>query len=134
MGWSTELFCNISFHKQTYNSKYEVEAEIENLKECIKTAENRIRNLVMITEPNKFVPEECDPISYLTDEFEEQLELIREYEIELYKHELLLYNWDACHNEEGLAISPPKDMKWDTAYLEGDFVKSVDSPGDNLLE
>ena len=25
MSWSTELFCNISYNRETFNSKYEVE-------------------------------------------------------------------------------------------------------------
>ena len=31
MGWSTELFCNISYNRKTFNSKIEVEDEISDL-------------------------------------------------------------------------------------------------------
>lgn len=128
MSWSSELFCNISFNRQTYNSKYEVESAIEDLKVYIRNAENKIRNLVMITEPNKYTPEDYDPITYLTGEFEEALELIKEYEIDLYKLNLLLDNWDTCHDENGLAINHPDNISWNSAFLDGDFIKSEKHP------
>lgn len=131
MGWSSELFCNVSFNKEAFNSKYEVANRIEENELSIRYAEERIKNLVMITEPKKFIDEEYDPISYLSNECKEELEIIKDYAIENYKLSLLLENWDNCHNEEGLAIDPPETVKWNTAYFTGDFVKSVKYPNIN---
>ena len=36
MGWSTELFCNISFNRKTYNSLSEVESDIEETKDILQ--------------------------------------------------------------------------------------------------
>ena len=44
--------------------------------------------------------------------------------------ELLLENWDKCHNEEGLAIPPPDDMEYDTAYLDGDYIETTKNKED----
>lgn len=130
MGWSTNLFCNISFNKETFNSKFEVEDKIIETKQYIQTCKSILRDLVIITEPNKmFNPIEDESIYYrITDEFESQFNLLKDYYIELYKLELLLDNWDNCHNKNGLAINSPNNIKWDTAYLNGDFIHTVENP------
>lgn len=126
MGWTTDLFCNITFHKETYNSKYEVESEIEELSHSIKDNEEYLKKLVFITEPNKFFPD--DTFYSIDSAVKDTLEILQEDYIKKYKLELLLDNWEMCHTEDGLAIDPPDDMGYDTAYLSGDFVKSVKHP------
>lgn len=128
MGWTTDLFCNITFHKETYNSKYEVESEIEELNHSIKNNEEYLKKLVFITEPNKFFPD--DTFYSIDSAVKDTLEILQEDYIKKYKLELLLDNWEMCHTEDGLAIDPPEDMGYDTAYLSGDFVKSVKHPID----
>lgn len=128
MGWSTNLFCNIEFYKKTYNSKYEVEREIEEEKETLQTAKDTIRNLAIMTEPNKFCPEEYDILAWIRSEVNDNLELIEECNWTLCRLYYLLENWDACHNEEGLAIDPPDNIKWNTAFLDGDFIRTVKNP------
>ena len=125
MGWSTELFCNISFNRKTFNSKYEVEEELEDTKKYLETAKSRLRNIAMITEPKKFCDDDDDPICWLDNEITNTLELIEEYTIDIFKLRRLLENWEQCHNKEGLAIDPPS---YDVAYLCGDFVKSEKYP------
>ena len=125
MGWSTELFCNISFNRKTFNSKYEVEEELEDTKKYLETAKSRLRNIAMITEPKKFCDDDDDPIYWLDNEITNTLELIEEYTIDIFKLERLLENWEQCHNKEGLAIDPPS---YGIAYLCGDFVKSEKYP------
>lgn len=124
MGWSTNLFCNIEFNRQTYNTRNEVLDRIEEVKQCLKTTEDYLRSLVLITEPNKFCTEDCDPLNWLNVEFQENIKLYEEYIIELYKLDLLLNNWDACHNKEGLAINTPKGVNYGSAFLNGDFIKN----------
>ena len=48
--------------------------------------------------------------------------------IEGWKRSVLLENWDNCHTKEGLAIYPPDNVDWKTAYLHGDFVHSTKYP------
>lgn len=135
MGWSTELFCNITFNRETFNSKYEVEDKIKELDECIKVSANTIRDLVIMTEPDKMfkATEETDTYSALINEYETQMGLLEDYIIEKHMLSILLDKWDECHNKDGLAIDPPDNIHWNTAYLSGDFVKSVKYPTDKSI-
>lgn len=127
MGWSTELFCNISFNRKSYNSLYEVESDIDELKKEIGTCKDSLQSLVFMTEPDKFYnKEEYDSaLSWVRSEYDNNMSLLEELQYELFKLEYLRDNWKNCHNDEGLAIPTPDDIKWDTAYLEGDFVRTT---------
>lgn len=130
MSWSTELFCNLSFNRETFNSKFEVKDKIEELDKYINTCKKELRDMALMTEPAKFMgkEDESDPYSFVTSKVEDSLELLEEYTIERYKLCVLLDNWENCHNEDGLAIYPPDGIEWNTAYLHGDFVKSTKYP------
>lgn len=130
MGWATNLFCDITFYKQTYNSKYEVESKIEELNESIKYNEEYLKKLAFITEPGKFFNNEENVFFAIDSAVREALEILEEDYIEKYKLTLLLDNWDMCHTKEGLAIDPPDNIGYDTAYLSGDFIKSVKYPNE----
>lgn len=131
MSWSTELFCNISFKRESFNSIHEVQNRIDELERMISNIKSYIKNLVMITEPKKFIDDEYDPVVYFTNECEAQFEELKEYTIELFKLNILLNEWSNCHNEKGLAIYPPENIDSDTAYLCGDFVRSTKFPDIN---
>lgn len=133
MGWYTELFCNITFNKETYNTKEEVLDRIDDLNRYIATCKSELRDLVVMTEPSKFSEKDEDPYCWLINTFNNNLELLEEYTIELYKLNLLLSNWDACHTNEGLAIDPPEGIHYDSAFLSGDFVNSVKYPDNKTL-
>lgn len=130
MGWQTDLFCNITFDRETYNNLYEVEDRISELERYVNTCKKEIRNLAIMTEPEKFYNKEDynSPYDFVNKTVEDNLELIEEYSVELYKLYMLRDCWDKCHNDKGLAISPPKGINWDSAYLDGDFIKTVDYP------
>lgn len=133
MGWCTDLFCNINFHKETYNSFYEVTSKIEEIERLIKVCKNTLRKLAYMTEPDKFYDKEdySNADAYITGELFDSLECLEEYYRDLFKLEYLRDNWDACHTKSGLAIDPPEGINYDTAYLRGDFVKSVKYPDAN---
>lgn len=135
MSWSTELFCNISYNRETFNSKYEVEDKLNTVNRYINDCKKVLRDLAIMTEPNKFFNDnpDSDPYNQITINFEDTIELLEEYYIEKYKLLLLLDNWENCHNKEGLAIYPPNNIDWNTAYLHGDFVKSTKYPTDKDL-
>ena len=135
MSWSTELFCNISYNRETFNSKYEVEDKLNTVNKYINDCKKVLRDLAIMTEPNKFFNDNPDSDLYnqITINFEDTIELLEEYYIEKYKLLLLLDNWENCHNKEGLAIYPPDNIDWNTAYLHGDFVKSTKYPTDKDL-
>ena len=134
MGWVTDLFCNIVFNRKTYNSKYEVESDFEELDKLINATVRRLTDLAIMTEPNKFFTDpDLDILSSISTEVRDQLEELEEYYIERYKLSLLLEYWDDCHNEDGLAINPPDNIDWKTAYLDGDFVKTVKRPNEEII-
>lgn len=129
MGWCTDLFCNINFHKKTYNSKYEVNSEIDDLNKMISYLEKKIHALALMTEPNKFFndPDE-DIMQRIINDVDDYLEELKENCIERFKLYLLLDNWETCHNKDGLAIDPPEGIKYDSAFLSGDFIHSEKYP------
>lgn len=135
MSWSTELFCNISYNRETFNSKYEVEDKLNTVNKYINDCKKVLRDLAIMTEPNKFFNDnpDSDPYNQITINFEDTIELLEEYYIEKYKLLLLLDNWENCHNKEDLAIYLPDNIDWNTAYLHGDFVKSTKYPTDKDL-
>lgn len=129
MGWQTDLFCNVSFNRKTYNSLYEVESDLEEIQKCIATCEEELRDMAIMTEPEKMYNKEdyCSPYDFVHQTVHNNLELLREYYVDEYKLYLLKDNWDACHDGVGLAI-PPKDLEYDAAFLDGDFIKTIDNP------
>ena len=108
----------------------EVEDEISDLDKCIESCKKVLRDMALMTEPTKFMDKDSDtnPYYFVTEQVEDNLELLEEYTIERYKLSVLLDNWDNCHNKEGLAIYPPDNVDRNTAYLHGDFVKSTKYP------
>lgn len=125
MGWATYLTTTIEYYKETYKTKYQVEEEIEICKSIIGRCKKDLYSYAIMTEPQKFCPEENDPLIWISNEVEDNLQLLEEETIKLYKLELLLEEWDKCHNEEGKAIKSKDDKLLDKSYLDGDFIEAV---------
>ena len=135
MGWSTELFCNISFNRKTYNSLGEVESDIEETKDILQRYKDKIKAYAVMTEPDKMIKFDDESydnlLSQVNDEVSDMLEEMEEYYYELIKLEYLRDNWDNCHTKEGLAINAPEEITWETAYLDGDFIKGTKNNNQN---
>lgn len=135
MGWSTELFCNISFNRKTYNSLGEVESDIEEMKDILQRYKDKIKAYAVMTEPDKMIKFDDESydnlLSQVNDEVSDMLEEMEEYHYELIKLEYLRDNWDNCHTKEGLAINAPEGITWETAYLDGDFIKGTKNNNQN---
>lgn len=125
MGWTTCLMYTMKFYKETYKTKYEVEQEIEESKRIIEVYEKDLQSFGIMTEPQKFCPEEKDPIIWVRNEIEDNIQVIKEETIKLYKLETLLENWDKCHDDKGNAIVPKDKGLWDKVYMDGDFIDTV---------
>lgn len=123
MGWTTDLWTNIEFNKQTYNAVEEVHSELNNTNETIDFYEHELKALALITEPKKYCDKDDDPISFIINRFNDNLEELRNLYVERFKLSLLLDSWDRCHDERGFAIAPPKGIDWRTAFLDGDFIE-----------
>lgn len=141
MGWGITLYPQIYYSKVNFRTKYDVESEIEDIKKSIKMLENRLLALVMTTEPAKMMSndEECSPNEWLLSEYRQIIEddedSLKRYYYELWKLEILRDNWDACH-KDNKAIAPPKDTfkDWDIAYMDGDFIETINEDGSELQE
>ena len=130
MAWYTDLFCRIDFSDKSYNDLCEVEDDLDTAMRLIKTVEDELFGLVMMTEPNKMLSksieeDECDAMDILRARFNQCMESLEEYCLDRDKLDLLVYNWKNCPNDQGLAIAPPDEMDWDDCYMDGDFIKTV---------
>lgn len=130
MGYCTELFCNVYFHNETFNHISQVDSRIDEVKKDMQDAENRLAQLVFMTEPNKFYTE-GDVMYQIENDVRECIDVIKANQYELVKLEILKENWEYCHNDKGLAISPPENISYDTAYLDGDYIRSTRNPDGN---
>ena len=134
MSWETRLFTSISFNRATYNDKHDVKSDLDETNGLIEFCKKTIRDLVVMTEPNKFFNnEDSNPYLEMTSEYEHQIDFLEELLIKKYKLCILLDDWDNCHDVNGLAIDPPDNIKYDTAYLDGDFVNTVSNPNKNSI-
>lgn len=127
MSQSTRLFTTINFAGKTYNSLKEVENELQDIEIRINDLKSNLRVLAYMTEPNKMKPEDATVseyleanVNYLYTEFEELF-------VKRYKLEMLIEEWDKCHNNEGLGINPPDDVKY-KSFIDGDFVYTEKHP------
>lgn len=130
MGWQTDLFCSLTFSRETFNSLHEVESRIEELSRYISDLKEALSNLAMMTEPSKMLSlkEGENPMGKINVMIKDILTDLEDYYIERWKLEILKDRWNDCHNEDGLAIDPPENIDWRTAFLDGDFVKSIKHP------
>lgn len=132
MSQSTRLFTTINFAGKTYNSLNDVENELREVEERIEDLKSNLRVLAYMTEPNKMKPEDATAseyldanVNYLYTEFEELF-------VKRYKLEMLIEEWDKCHNNEGLGINLPDDVKY-KSFIDGDFVYTVKHPTNESL-
>lgn len=126
MGFGTTLFTSVYFSRQTFRHKSDVIEALEEVKQLKKSAIDRIRQLTFMTEPRKFFPiEEEDMMSCVQLELDKCLEELDECNYDIVTLQMLLDEWEKCHDKDGRAICTPKDMEWDASYLEGDFLDMV---------
>ena len=122
MGWETNLMVRLRYNRKSYQSKYEVERDLEDVNDMIKYHSNKLHSLAMMTEPKKFMEEDADPLQWISNEVRDSLEELEEYYIDKYKLEMLLEYWNKCHTKEDEPIHAPEGIGWDDAYIDGDFI------------
>ena len=132
MSQSTRLFTTINFAGKTYNYLDDVRVELQDIETRIAEIKSNLRVLAYMTEPNKMKPEDATAseyldanVNYLYTEFEELF-------VKRYKLEMLIEEWDKCHNNEGLGINPPDDVKY-KSFIDGDFVYTEKHPTNESL-
>lgn len=126
MSWSTNLMCWIPFNRRTYNSKSKVESDYEYSNKLIETIKKNIAALVTTTEPQKYFPESENPVQEMLNELDGDIECLVEALDENIRLGFLLDNWDKCHTADGDAIPIPNEIKYDSAFIDGDFIRTAD--------
>ena len=117
MGWATYLTTTLTFNRETYKSKYEVETAIEENKDMINYYKSKLYNLAVMTEPQKMMPKDCEePLWWIQKEFEEYYEGLTECIVEGWKLSILLDEWDKCHDSNGKPIKRELSIQ----YVDGD--------------
>lgn len=129
MSTETELFCHINFVGDSYNSLWEVEREISELEKNCEKCKQELRDLVIMTEPQKYFTasnENGSVYEQVTDRIEQITESMEGWVSKLHDLYYLRDNWEYCHDKKrGLAIPPPENINSNTAYYHGDYVKTV---------
>lgn len=126
MGFGTTLYTDIYFNRETYNYLIDVERDLEETNNLINVIEKDLEGLALITEPKKFCEEGQDPLWFLQSKVKDNLEELNELYVKRYKLSLLIDAWEKCHNEKGLAIPAPSEIR-DKAFLSGDFVNNIET-------
>ena len=129
MSTETELFCSIFFVGASSTYLWEVEREISELEKYCEKCKQELRDLVMITEPDKYFTaseENGSVYEQVTERIEQITESMEEWVCKLHDLYYLRDNWEYCHDKaSGLAIPPPESIDYHTAYYHGDYVKTV---------
>lgn len=102
MGWGTSLYSKIYFDRLTLDTKNKVEECLEKVQGDLLYCRTRIKNLVLMTEPNKFFTDPTqDLIITLNNEVDELLEWYDDLVILESKLQQLLFEWDELVDENG---------------------------------
>lgn len=129
MSTETELFCSIFFVGANYTYLWEVEREISELEKNCEKCKQELRDLVMMTEPQKYFTaseENGSVYEQVTERIEQITESMEGWVSKLHDLYYLRDNWEYCHDKKsGLAIPPPENISSNTAYYYGDYVKTV---------
>ena len=132
MSQSTRLFTTINFAGKTYNYLDDVEKDLREVEERIEDLKSNLRVLAYMTEPNKMKPEDATVSEYLDANVDYLYTEFEELFVKRYKLEMLIEEWDKCHNNEGLGINPPDDVKY-KSFIDGDFVYTEKHPTNESL-
>lgn len=124
MSYGTDLWCCISFLRKTYKTKGDVQEDLDDARDSIRTAKETITKLVYMTEPNKFFNSGSESAMELINyELQSAFDMLEEAQIEECRLMILLDEWENCHNSDGKAIQPPDNIDCMTAFISGDYLK-----------
>lgn len=126
MGFGTTLYTGIYYSHQIYKTKEEVQAKIDELDKGICTCQQDLHRWAAITEPAKmWKQDEAEPgetpLSWMINTVQSDLDALEELLFEKSKLELLLCEWDNCHDQEGNPIPLPEGCNGEKSFIESDF-------------
>ena len=107
-------------------SKSELKSQIEECRESIQNVKEKLRSLVMMTDPQKFFPNEDDIMFRLNNDFDELMDEYDSAQIKLTLLQEFEDSWNTTHDEKDRAILPlnPLDLKRNS-YMGGDYVNYI---------
>lgn len=124
----TDIFCAVTVANAELDCLGRAEDELEHVRSMIRMFEDELLAMAVMTEPLKMIRpaieyegaenEEVDMVGIIRGKVSQRLEMLGEYRKKEDRLELLLDNWDKCHDAKGEPIGLPESMKWDDAYIE----------------
>jgi len=122
MGWETNVPTMLTFSKETYNSEYQVESEIEDLKKQIADLREDLVIYAM-GNPKDFVENEDSTIMSVKELVKDTLELLEDDYYKLWKLECLLKNFKCRGGDFVENPDYEKNIKeWlDESYINGNI-------------
>lgn len=128
MGYSTDLWCWLTFYGKSYDTKGQAQEDLDYIKSTIEGYKDKLRAFAVMTEPKKLLKckdienDDMDPLEYIDIEMNTIFRELEEAYIDEYKLEVLIDNWEYCHDKKGKPIKPPKNYNIDTCFIDGDYI------------
>lgn len=119
MGWQTDVITQIVFNKETYNSIYEIEEEIESNNKCIQNIKDELYIMTIARPEDLLIHNEEIDLLGLQRDVRDKLELLEECIIENYKLEILRDNFDL---RDGDYINNPEKTQNIKKWLVDNFI------------
>ena len=98
MGWETNVLSKIRFNKKTYNCLYDVEIDIADTEESINNIKRLIRTMA-ISRPEDLLLNTEDNLFSLSNQIEDLINDLEEYNVQLYKLEQLKDNYSTVDGD-----------------------------------
>ena len=135
MGVEMWVHKDVSICSVQYRNKHELERAIKECEEDIANYKARLKNLVFMTEPRKFMPDSVDdPMFFLDREFEELMEEYDDARIKLTRLWEFEEAWDETHDAQGRFILPVNPMDIKKSYMGGDYAEYILEDGSEVPE
>lgn len=119
MGWQTDVITQLVFNKETYNSIYEIEEEIESNNKCIQNIKDELYVMAIARPEDLLIHNEEMDLLGLQRDVKDKLELLEECIIDNYKLELLKENFDL---RDGDFIKNPERVSNIKKWLVDNFI------------
>lgn len=137
MGWQTDVIAQLVFSKETYNSYYQVEDEINRNKRTIQNIIEELSVMATARPEDLLIHNENMDLMGLQREVKDKIEILEECIIENYKLECLKENFDL---RDGDFIENPKRKEAVKNWLISNFIlepkdfSNIDVDNNNTIE
>lgn len=119
MGWQTDVITQLVFNKETYNSVYEIEEEIECNNKCIQNIKDELYVMAIARPEDLLIHNEEMDLLGLQRDVKDKLDLLEECIINNYKLELLKENFNL---RDGDFIKNPERVSNIKKWLVDNFI------------